>query len=158
MYANTYRAIKESESGISNSTSSGGFGVLYRIFYNDSPLPYSDVSLINAFSISRVEVFNQIPNYVVAVYTTPFYPHVVREFDVFKIRGFSKPSRFSAKQDMIDGFRSTVYWNPSVEANQSGVANIEFSTSLVSGSYKIVVEGITEKGKLFRMVDYIKIE
>jgi hypothetical protein len=155
MYANTYRAIRESESGISNSSS---FGRLYSIFYNGSPLPYSDVSNIDAFSISRVEVFNSLFVYVVAVYTAPFYPHVVREFDVFKIRGFSKPSKFSAKQDMIDGFRSTVYWNPSVEAGQLGIANIEFPTSLVSGSYKIVIEGMTERGKLFRIVDYIKVE
>lgn len=155
-YTDTYRAIKDAET--SRQSSAGRFGVLYNIFYNGSPMLYSEVPQIDAFSISRVEVFAQTFSYVIAVYTPPFYPHVVREFDVFKIRGFSSPNKFSAKQDMIDGFRSTVYWNPSVEANQSGIANIAFPTSLVNGSYKIVVEGVTEKGKLFRIVDYVKVE
>jgi hypothetical protein len=47
-------------------------------------------------------------------------------------------------------FRSTIYWNPIVQTDSTGVALISFYNSDESGNMQIAVEGITTDGKLCR--------
>ena len=44
--------------------------------------------------------------------------------------------------------RSTVYWNPNLEVDSSGKARFSFYTSDQSRHYRIVIEGVTSKGKV----------
>ncbi len=49
-------------------------------------------------------------------------------------------------------FRSTLYWNPVVRTDSTGVAQVSFFNSDETGNMQIVVEGITSEGKLCRGV------
>ena len=54
--------------------------------------------------------------------------------------------------------RSTIYWNPSVITDKDGNANFEFYSADTPGTYRVVVEGIDNKGDLGRKVFFIKVE
>ena len=51
---------------------------------------------------------------------------------------------------MKNDFRSTIYWNPIVRTDSTGVAQVSFFNSDETGNVQIVVEGITADGKLCR--------
>jgi len=54
--------------------------------------------------------------------------------------------------------RSTIYWNPAVITDKDGNANFEFYSADTPGTYRVVVEGIDNKGDLGRKVFFIKVE
>ena len=71
-----------------------------------------------------------------------------------KISGFSKYREFYSPTyttENIDSekpdYRTTLYWNPSVEIN-NGEAEVSFYTSDDIAGYKILIEGITKKGTI----------
>jgi hypothetical protein len=68
-------------------------------------------------------------------------------------RKFYSPKYETTKQPaIIDDFRNTIYWNPVVQTDSTGVAGVSFFNSDEMGNIKIVVEGVTEDGKLCRGV------
>jgi len=52
--------------------------------------------------------------------------------------------------EIKDDFRNTLYWNPIVKTDSTGVANVAFYNSDQTGEVQVVVEGITADGKLCR--------
>lgn len=54
-------------------------------------------------------------------------------------------------------FRSTLYWNPVVRTDSTGIAQVEFYNSDEAGTMQVVVEGITADGKLCRGVCRYKV-
>ena len=73
------------------------------------------------------------------------------------VRQFYSPVYESPQPvEMRDDFRSTIYWNPIVQTDSTGVAQVSFFNSDETGNVQIVVEGITADGKLCRgLFDYI---
>jgi len=73
--------------------------------------------------------------------------------------GWQKPSRFyspdySLKQDreaVTYDNRTTLYWNPFIQTDENGVAEISFYTSDRKTEYRFSIEGVTNDG------DYIAI-
>ncbi|HCE56540.1 MAG TPA: hypothetical protein DER09_01785 [Prolixibacteraceae bacterium] len=61
---------------------------------------------------------------------------------------YDTPEQMDKKED----FRSTIYWNPVVMTDSTGIAIEEFYQSDETGDMKIVVEGVTADGKLCRGV------
>ena len=49
-----------------------------------------------------------------------------------------------SKQDL----RSTLYWNPVIQADSNGKAQFDFYTADATSTYTVIVEGITSKGKI----------
>ncbi|HEX7585343.1 MAG TPA: hypothetical protein VF373_11690, partial [Prolixibacteraceae bacterium] len=67
------------------------------------------------------------------------------------IRKFYSPNyETKLPQDIKDDFRNTLYWNPIVRTDSTGVANVSFYNSDQTGEVQVVVEGITSDGKLCR--------
>jgi hypothetical protein len=67
------------------------------------------------------------------------------------IRKFYSPEYESQQPAEIkNDFRSTLYWNPIVRTDSTGVAQVSFYNSDETGNMQIVVEGITADGKLCR--------
>lgn len=60
---------------------------------------------------------------------------------------YDKPSVTAGKPDM----RTTIYWKPDVVI-KSGKARFSFYTADPPSSYNVVIEGITNEGKVFRKV------
>lgn len=59
---------------------------------------------------------------------------------------YDSPEQPEKKEDI----RSTIWWNPLVRADSTGVAIETFYQSDETGEMKIVVEGLTTDGKLCR--------
>ncbi|HET6560208.1 MAG TPA: hypothetical protein VFG54_22965 [Prolixibacteraceae bacterium] len=65
------------------------------------------------------------------------------------IRQFYSPNYESnAEPAERKDFRNTLYWNPIVRTDSTGVANVSFYNSDQVGSVQVVVEGVTADGKL----------
>jgi len=54
--------------------------------------------------------------------------------------------------------RTTIYWNPYVNTDASGKANINFYNADGPGNYRVVIEGINAAGELGRQVYHYKVE
>jgi len=54
--------------------------------------------------------------------------------------------------------RSTIFWKPELVTDKDGKASFEFYNADGTGSYRIVVEGIDEKGNIGRQVYRYKVE
>jgi uncharacterized protein YfaS (alpha-2-macroglobulin family) len=55
-------------------------------------------------------------------------------------------------------FRSTIYWKPEILTDKDGQASFEYYNADGSGAYKIVIEGIDDKGNIGRQVYRYKVE
>jgi hypothetical protein len=72
------------------------------------------------------------------------------------VEGFAQVKEFYSpkyERTLIPGekksdFRTLVHWVPSLGINQDGKASIQFYNPDVSGEYVIIVEGITQDGKI----------
>ncbi len=82
----------------------------------------------------------------------------------FMPQGFSKSREFySPKYDLATNesnsdFRSAIYWNPELIANEGEPMNFNFYTSDVKGIYRVTIEGIDEEGNIGRQVFRFKVE
>jgi CarboxypepD_reg-like domain/TonB-dependent Receptor Plug Domain len=54
-------------------------------------------------------------------------------------------------------FRSTVYWNPLIETDETGSAKFYFYAADLATQYKIVIEGITSTGIPMRATAYVTV-
>jgi hypothetical protein len=68
------------------------------------------------------------------------------------IPGFYSPdySTDSLRNSRIPDFRNTLYWNPCLMTDKKGKATAEFFTSDEPGEYTVVVEGMSNEGKVVR--------
>lgn len=100
------------------------------------------------------------------VFTKKAIPDKFKAIPTVKLRGFDFPHAFqspvyddSMKSKVETDFRSTLYWNPIVRLNYTKVpTEISFYTSDFGGSYRLVVEGVTEKGRPIRTEKIITVE
>ncbi len=138
-------------------------------------IPLTDansVMSVDPYSVDRVEVINRaVPIYgsrgvggMIAIYTkTGFDVDGDRKKYVYKIPGYNKSNTFnspdySVKNDSSPDFRTTIFWQPDMVTDENGNATVTFYTADLATRYRIVVEGITEQGKLVRAVSYITVE
>lgn len=73
---------------------------------------------------------------------------------------FYKPRypTFSDRLTNVQDMRSTITWEPLVRTDNSGRAIISFYTADRSGTYDIIVEGITDEGELCRHHSTIEVK
>lgn len=81
------------------------------------------------------------------------------------VQGFYKAREFySPKYDVTNlnnkqrDFRSTIYWKPELVTNQEGNASFDYYNADGTGTYRVVIEGIDEKGNIGRQVYRYKVE
>ena len=78
------------------------------------------------------------------------------DMSVFTPLGFQTPAEFyaptyeteKALRSMVPDYRTTLYWNPSVVLDEFGRATVEFYTSDAPADYSIMVEGVSQQGKI----------
>ena len=66
---------------------------------------------------------------------------------------------YTAKEQIIDSvpdFRTTIYWNPNVSTQENGKADFNFYTSDNSENYSVIIEGITNEGKIVYSINLLK--
>ena len=77
----------------------------------------------------------------------------------YKAKAFYVPKYDHPKtNDQSSDLRTTVYWNPNVVTDKDGKASFEFYNNDTKGTYRVVVEGIDDDGKLGRTVYRYKVE
>jgi uncharacterized protein YfaS (alpha-2-macroglobulin family) len=54
--------------------------------------------------------------------------------------------------------RSTIYWKPDLITDKDGNASVNYFNADGTGTYRVIVEGMDEKGNLGRQVFRYKVE
>lgn len=95
-------------------------------------------------------------NGVFAVYTitSTFNPEekLAKNADSYKHQGFYPARKFyepevdSDVPDLNKKYSSTLYWEPNVRLDNTGKSKVSFPTGTRPGSYKVMVQGITQDG------------
>ncbi len=70
--------------------------------------------------------------------------------------GYQTPAEFYApaypsektRRSNVPDYRTTLYWNPAVELDDTGHATVEFYTSDAPVDYNILIEGVSRQGKI----------
>ena len=75
--------------------------------------------------------------------------------------GFQKPAEFYAPkydtpaQNTKPDLRTTIHWQPSLTTDEAGTASFNFYTANTPGTYTVVIEGVTDCGKIVYKRDKI---
>lgn len=75
-----------------------------------------------------------------------------------KVREFYSPKYESDITYNHPDLRSTIYWKPELMTDKDGNASFNFYNADGKGTYRIVIEGIDEKGKLGRQIFTYKVQ
>jgi hypothetical protein len=133
------------------------------------PIDGNSLMAINQFDINRIEILKNVgsaaiyggraANGVIAFYTRTGvdYQYVERlpgrYIIIHRAGGYSKVREFYSPQygesDPANPFpdlRSTLYWAPSVQTDENGMAVLSFFAADRSTSYRAVVEGVSPEG------------
>lgn len=73
---------------------------------------------------------------------------------VFYSPKYDKPAMYNNGSDL----RSTIYWVPNIITGKDGKASFEYFNADTKGTYRVVVEGIDNDGKIGRSVFRYKVE
>ncbi len=77
----------------------------------------------------------------------------------YKAREFYSPKyETTAMVTKHHDYRSTIYWNPELVTGKDGTASFDFYNADGKGTYRVVIEGIDDKGNLGRQVYRYKVE
>ncbi|MBL7871350.1 MAG: carboxypeptidase regulatory-like domain-containing protein [Cyclobacteriaceae bacterium] len=140
-------------------------------------VPFPDARSISALSASmvdRVEVITRAsPQYgsrgsngVIAIYTKSGFSAQTPEpnYLTYKIPGYNRsrpfysPDYSDANNLKNPDFRTTIFWKPDLKTNNQGKASVEFYSADLATRYRIVVQGVTDRGVPVRAVSYITVE
>jgi hypothetical protein len=101
---------------------------------------------------------------VIAIYTKRGIPFPRRETpNIRYIRplGFQKPVDFYAPKydspalNTKPDLRTTIHWEPSISTDEEGKASFSFYTADSPSTYSVVIEGVTDDGKIVYKRDRI---
>lgn len=141
-----------------------------------SGTPEDILSAIDPSSVESVEISTSVNvlygasggNGIVSVYTKRGYspPDAQKNLARMQVPGYASTTEFKSpnyEDELISknfmDYRSTLYWNPQVQTDaETGSASVSFFAASRPGIYRIVVEGVTEKGNPIRSVNHVEIE
>ncbi len=130
----------------------------------------SDIAFVDVISsLSQLTQFGETGvNGVIAVYLKTVEqdqrPKIIVDSDLIpqKIKGYHIPDLFehkyypSEQTDKYDS-RTTIYWNPHIQIDESGNTIVEFFTADRYTTYDVILEGITDDGLPVRAISEIQV-
>ncbi|WP_376886594.1 TonB-dependent receptor plug domain-containing protein [Belliella marina] len=145
----------------------GGTQPLYLL--DNMPVDAATLMSINPRDVSSIDVFkdaakaaifgSQGANGAIAVYTksgSQIYQKSPGNM-VARLKGFSESREFYhpkydviTPENSIPDKRSTIYWNPSLVFDETGVAKIKYYNSDIAKKHLVIIEGIDSKGRIGR--------
>jgi len=145
------------------------------LLLDGTPVDAEAVSSVNPGDVQTVDVLkgtaaaifgSRGQNGVVAIYTKRGEGTAVVESKNEQVRypgfyasrefyspAYDVPSEFHSRADL----RTTLYWNPLIETDEKGKAQVTFHTSDIPGDYEIVIQGISYSGTPTSTVGTLKI-
>jgi hypothetical protein len=147
-------------------------GYVVSLYLDSNPIKYEDLSTFPSNAFDKIEFIKYAPfaglnkaGGVLFFYSKRGMKNVKpasikpQGMEGFRVIGYSVSRRFYTpdynlpeESEKKADYRNTIYWNPVVRTDSTGVAISEFYNSDETGNMKIVVEGVTSDGKLCRGV------
>ena len=117
---------------------------------------------MNPMDVERIEVLKgpsaaiygaRGANGVIAIFTIrgSFAIKGILKFDMLgyhRPREFYSPKYGTRFDDLVEDYRTTLYWDPDIRTDSTGIAKISFYCSDISSTFHLVVEGISTEGKI----------
>ncbi|MEI7831341.1 MAG: TonB-dependent receptor plug domain-containing protein [Prolixibacteraceae bacterium] len=80
--------------------------------------------------------------------------------------GYQKPAQFyvpkyevdSLRQSSVPDLRTTIYWNPGLSCDSTGIVHVRFFTADKTNNYSVIFEGMTNSGEICRFEGILKRE
>ena len=139
---------------------------------------YSPLDIINIRDVESIDVIPLQQSAIfgarggggaISITTKKGTENISQDFNytVYTPLGYQKPVEFyspnyetlEAKYLSIPDYRTTIFWKPDVIISEdTGDAVFEFYTSDFPTTYSVVIEGLTNDGKIVRQVETIKVE
>jgi len=76
----------------------------------------------------------------------------------YKAREFYSPKYANTNVNLQRDLRSTVYWKPELQPGKDGRATVDYFNTDRTGSYRVVIEGVDDKGNLGTQIYRYKVE
>jgi len=124
-----------------------------------------DIAQIDFLRGSAANTFTSKNEYVISIYTKRGRNLVPKETLHIKHLtiplGFQKPIEFYAPKYDVPAanpkpdLRTTIHWQPNITTDEEGKATFSFYTADAPSTYTVVIEGVTEDGKIVRKTDKI---
>ena len=114
---------------------------------------YDNMNMISAYNIGRVYVTDG----AILMYSKKnSSPEGQFHVKMLMPLGYQKPAEFYApKYDTpgardygIPDLRTTIHWQPKVQTDDTGRAAFDFYTADAESNYTVVIEGVTDNGKI----------
>ena len=125
-------------------------------------LPWKSLRYIEQFMRTKTleDQFGLLGRFgVLSMYTRSGVPNpkFYEKENTFIFQGFHEPAKFPApdfmenmySKDKVPDFRSTIFWNPEVNTDENGQAEVRFIHLDTRGEFEVRIEGRTEKGEIF---------
>ena len=152
---------------MSSRDNSGGLHLAFNI---DDVLNPQDVETIEVLKYASASIYGMEGGNGVLIITTKktrqlkpkdiasvgILPIAVQGY--YKARDFYSPKYESNITNAPPDLRSTIYWNPELVTDKDGNASFEYYNADGTGNYRVVIEGMDEKGNLGRQVYRYKVE
>jgi hypothetical protein len=172
----TYPCTLRFQRTFGTSLSNGGEPL---ILVNDAPMAgAAGVTLqnIDITIIDRIEVSQRLNplygdqgrNGIIAVYLKDGfnrYTDIRNENLSFELKGFNRPMKFvnpnytdANQEGSMSDYRSTLYWNPELQQDNTRNYGFNFFTSDMPGRYRIVIQGVTSKGQPVYAEKYLDVK
>lgn len=139
------------------------YGNTQPLFLIDNvPVDVSSVQSLNPNDVERIEVLKgpsaaiygvRGANGVIAIFTRRGR-YMIKGVLNFDMLGYHRPHEFYSPtygtdfDNLVIDMRSSLYWNPSVLTDSTGVARIRFYNSDKASIFYVVAEGITKEGNI----------
>jgi hypothetical protein len=133
------------------------------VLYELDPSEIVRIDLVPAPLAGRYGIFLDISHYVLFV-NIMFKPKETPYIKYFRPLGFQKPAEFYAPkydtpaQNTKPDLRTTIHWAPNLTTDENGKATFSFYTADTPSTYTVVIEGVTEDGKIIYRRDKIVVE
>ena len=139
------------------------------------PVSFEHLNMVNVHDVVQIDILKNADNTVIygfrgvngviAIYTKKGTTNniVDRPFHIKTVLplGYQKPVEFYAPkydtpaQNTKPGLRTTIHWQPNITTDENGTASFSFYTADAPATYTVVIEGITEDGKIVYKRDKI---
>jgi len=127
------------------------------------------VELLNGYALSVLTHGKANPSrdYGIAIHTTnnpkfkfkkPYIKYVNVPLGIQRPAVFYAPKYDSPAQNTKPDLRTTIHWQPSITTDENGTTSFIFYTADAPATYTVVIEGITEDGKIIYKKDKIVVE
>ena len=142
-------------------------------FLNELPVPIGVIDAINPDEVAIAKIYKGVTGFpfganagAIGIYTKKGRTVTVnqKQFNFFEKKGYSMVREFynvdykktpDYNKDAIDK-RTTLYWNPKAKFDDKGEIKVRFFNSDLSQKYKIVVQGLDQKGRMVYTEEFVQ--